>query len=539
MGKPLRVILVEDSLDDSDLTLRALAALDFSPVWRRVEDAAALRAVLMDESWDLVLSDFHLPRFSGLGALEVVKETGKDIPFIMLTGTIGEDNAAAIMKAGADDFVLKDRTARLGPAIDRALQDARTRAERRRAIRELDETNHDLSALISASPLAIIVIDSAGLVRRWNRSAGQMFGWQLPEQQGHPLFPLRNDPADPLRTRIQEALRGKSFIDIEGRCRRKFGPDGDFMLSLAPLLGADQSSRGVLIIASDITQRKVDENRDRHAVKMESIGHLSAGIAHEIKTPLQFIGDNLRFLQQSGAGILEVFAASQGLCAALRAGGDPAPLLAAARTLGGAVEGADLEYLTEEIPKAIAQALDGVDRVTTIVKALKEFSHPDSGRMLMANLRQVIESTLNVARNEYKYVAEIVTHFDPDLPDVECVQGEISQVVLNLVVNAAHAIADLMQRTERKGTITVSTHLAGGAAEIRIADTGTGIPEAAQPHIFDPFFTTKEVGKGTGQGLAMAHTIVVKNHRGGIAFETAAGVGTTFIVTLPLKQEPR
>jgi signal transduction histidine kinase len=179
-----------------------------------------------------------------------------------------------------------------------------------------------------------------------------------------------------------------------------------------------------------------------------------------------------------------------------------------------------------------------VERVATIVKAMKEFSHPGSAEMKAVDLNHAIESTLTISRNEWKYVADTATEFDPHLPVVRCLPGEFNQVILNLVVNAAHAISDVKTRGRQKGRIIVTTRRDGDWAEIRVRDTGTGIPEAVRGRIFTPFFTTKEVGRGTGQGLAIAHTVVVKKHGGTLDFETEEGKGTTFIIRLPIDGAP-
>ena len=193
----------------------------------------------------------------------------------------------------------------------------------------------------------------------------------------------------------------------------------------------------------------------------------------------------------------------------------------------------DLDYLTEEIPKAIQQSLDGVDRVAKIVRAMKEFSHPGTNEKTATDINKAIENTITVSRNEWKYVADVITVFDASLPLIPCLPGEFNQVILNIIVNAAHAIADVVVNGN-KGIITVSTQRNGNWAEIRIQDTGTGIPEAVRPKIFDPFFTTKPIGKGTGQGLAIAHDIVVRKHGGTIDIETATGKGTTFVIRIPM-----
>jgi signal transduction histidine kinase len=195
---------------------------------------------------------------------------------------------------------------------------------------------------------------------------------------------------------------------------------------------------------------------------------------------------------------------------------------------------ADLEYVTTEILKALEQSLDGTERVGNIVRAMKDFSHPGTGEKKSVDLNRAIESTTTVARNEWKYVADLVLNLDPTLPPIPCFPGEFNQVILNLIVNAAHAISDAIgKEVEQKGTITIGTRVEGEWVEVRITDTGTGIPEPARDKIFDPFFTSKEVGKGTGQGLAMAHDVIVKKHGGRLTFETEVGTGTTFIIQLP------
>jgi signal transduction histidine kinase len=207
-------------------------------------------------------------------------------------------------------------------------------------------------------------------------------------------------------------------------------------------------------------------------------------------------------------------------------------------TFDACVERADLDYLTNEIPRAIEQSLDGIQRVTKIVRAMKEFSHPEGDKKCDVDINRAIETTLTVARNEWKYVVDVRTCFDKTLPLVPCYAGEFNQVILNLLINAAHAIADVVGNgASDKGTITITTSQVGNTVEIGVQDTGTGIPEKIRSRVFEPFFTTKEVGKGTGQGLAMAHAIIIKKHGGKIWFESEIGKGTTFFIRLPLAME--
>jgi signal transduction histidine kinase len=196
----------------------------------------------------------------------------------------------------------------------------------------------------------------------------------------------------------------------------------------------------------------------------------------------------------------------------------------------------DLGFLMTEIPKAIEQSLEGLNRVAEIVRAMKQFSHPDQDEPELADLNRAIENTVTVARNEWKYVADVELDLDPELPAVPCRAGRFNQVILNLIVNAAQAIGELVgDGAQERGKIHIMTRRGQGYVEIRVADTGTGIPARIRSRIFDPFFTTKQVGKGTGQGLAITHNIVVEQHGGSIEFETEEGKGTTFILRLPLQ----
>jgi two-component system NtrC family sensor kinase len=290
-------------------------------------------------------------------------------------------------------------------------------------------------------------------------------------------------------------------------------------------------------IARDVTERIASqaeraqmEIQLRHAQKLESIGQLAAGIAHEINTPTQYIGDNTRFLQDACRDLL-------GFMGDLRlaiSSGQNADL----ESLKMRLASLDLDYLQEEVPKALLQSLEGVWRVTKIVSAMKDFSHPSMGLKGLVDLNHAIESTTTVCRNEWKYVADLELDMDQALPLVPCYADEFNQVVLNLIINAAHAIEDtrMGSSSEAKGVIRVSTRLRDQYVEIRVSDTGTGIPVNIRDRIFDPFFTTKALSKGTGQGLAIARSVIVDKHKGSIQVETEPGRGTTFILQLPMTE---
>ena len=294
-------------------------------------------------------------------------------------------------------------------------------------------------------------------------------------------------------------------------------------------------------MCDDITERHLLRQQLNQAQKLDSVGQLAAGIAHEINTPTQYIGDNVRFLKDAFLDLKNLLSNYERLLLATE---NNALSQDIAQQVKAASECTDAAYLLEEIPKAIDQTLEGVTRVSTLVSAMKEFSHPGTREKVPLDLNRAIDSTITVARNEWKYVANLVTDFDPLLPLVSCHPGEFNQAILNLIVNAAHAIADVAAKSgpgktepgrsaSMMGTIRVQTRNCSKWAEIRIQDTGSGISDSVRSRIFDPFFTTKEIGKGTGQGLAIARSVIVDKHNGSIDFETGAGTGTTFIICLP------
>ena len=293
---------------------------------------------------------------------------------------------------------------------------------------------------------------------------------------------------------------------------------------------AEEAAR--IALQEDLAERKRLETDLVQAQKLEAVGQLAAGIAHEINTPIQYVGDNTRFLEESFSELIPMLNKTRELLASIRKEDDSSAL---AEELAEAVEDADIDFLVEEIPKSISQSLEGIERVRTIVLSMKEFSHPDTDSMIHLDLNHAIENTISVSTNEWKYVADVQTDLDPELPAVPCLPGEFNQVILNLIVNAAHAIGDAPDRgSTGKGTITIRTRKMNETAVISISDNGTGIPLDVRHKIFDQFFTTKNVGKGTGQGLGIAHRIVVDKHGGTIDFWSEIGKGTTFFVRLPL-----
>lgn len=280
--------------------------------------------------------------------------------------------------------------------------------------------------------------------------------------------------------------------------------------------------------------REVIEKRLRHAQKLEAVGRIAGGIVHEINTPAQYVADNTRFIRDAFADIKQTLEKYDELHQAARKGQVSAELLLQVQE---EKELSDLEYLTAEMPVAIEQSLDGISKITRLVQSLKEIAQPDTTGKKAVDLNRAIENTLAVARNEWKYVAELETEFDETLPPVPCFAGEMNQVLLNMVINAAHTIGDVVgDGANGKGTIRIKTKKVDDDwAEVRISDTGAGIPVEIQNRVFDPLFTSKKSAKNAENGLAISHTVVVDKHKGKLSFETEAEKGTTFIIQLPLR----
>lgn len=303
-------------------------------------------------------------------------------------------------------------------------------------------------------------------------------------------------------------------------------------ISSSPIHNAEGKITAAIEMIEDITDQVVIEQQLQQARKLESIGQLAAGIAHEINTPMQFISNNTRFLKTGVEAMLAVIQKLGELLGHIHQNTLCPEHVAEIESL---IKISDLEFLAEEGPQAIDSSLEGIERITQIVRAMKDFSHPAGKQRSPLDINQAIENTLTVTRNEWKYVSDVETAFDPSMPLVPCFPGPFNQVLLCLIVNASQAIAEKIGLSPpEKGKIRISTHATERWGEVRIEDSGTGIPEAIRGRIFDPFFTTKEVGKGTGQGLSIAHSVIVQQHGGNLHVESEVGKGTTFFIKLPL-----
>jgi len=398
--------------------------------------------------------------------------------------------------------------------------------------KQSEEALQMLSLAVEQSPVSVVITDPHRKITYVNRKFTECTGYTAEEVTGKDPQAMNGVQSNAaVFKNLWETINQGKVWRGEFCNTKKNGELFWEAATVTPMTNRKGEITHFLAVKEDITERRDLEGQLRHAQKLEGIGQLAAGIAHEINTPTQFVTDNLTFLKDSWKSISELLEQYRG---AVR--NASASLPQESRTsLAEAEQNCDLEFIAAEVPRAIDQSLDGAGRVAKIVRAMKEFSHPDSADKTGTDLNKAIDSTITVARNEWKYVAKLTKDFDENLPAVVCYPGDINQVVLNLIVNAAHAIKEKVRDGE-KGSITVSTHLRADYVEISVTDTGAGIPEGIRGRIFDPFFTTKEIGKGTGQGLNLAYTVVVKKHGGKIWFETEVGKGTTFFVTLPVSQ---
>lgn len=413
------------------------------------------------------------------------------------------------------------------------IRDVTTRKRAEEALRNYANEVHDL---YNKAPCGYHSLDRDGVIVAMNDTELAWLGYAHREVVGKKRFSELLTPESVALFHGQfPTLKERGWVrDLEFEMVRKDGSTFSILLNATAVTdeqGLYLASRSTVF---DITDRKALEEQLIQAQKFELIGQLAAGIAHEINTPIQYVGSNVGFLQGIFSNLDRLLDGYERVMAAVRRGPIPSALLNEIETLA---QDLDLAYMRQEVPKAVAQSLEGVERVSKIVRSVRELSHSGSPKKTPTDLNHMLERAIAMAQDEWRYVADLVTDFDPALPPVPCLPDTLQQAILNILVNAAQASAEVVgpNGAGGKGTITVSTKQAGPWAELRIRDTGKGIPRAIHPKIFSPFFTTKAVGQGTGQGLSIAHSIIVRQHGGTIRFETMEGRGTTFIIRLPIE----
>lgn len=457
--------------------------------------------------------------------------------FVFLTILLSRKTVANLLEKdqllqGANQH-LEKRVQERTRALEKESQEKKETAE------QLDLLNTELSHILDTTTTGIRVIDTEFNVLRVNKSFCKMIGKSEKELVGHQCYENFSDPSCKAGCGLRHIQDGKEKHEFFTEKTLMDGRTIHFHITAVPFRNSHGTLLGVVEDFQNITEL-VQEQKAReqmqikllHTSKLESVGQLSAGIAHEINTPIQFIGTNIDFIRDSFKDISHIVNEVQQFLDLPTDEEDPKQKMAPIKT---ALDKADWDYLCQEIPTALAQTSEGVNRVSSIVLAMKEFSHPGSKEKILADLNSILTNTLTISRNEWKYVADLETDLDDELPQIPCMVAELGQVFLNILMNASHAIAEKQKENQddRKGLITVSTRQIEGFAELRISDTGPGIPEDVIGKIFDPFFTTKEVGQGSGQGLAISYDVITK-HGGTITADSAPGSGATFILRLPL-----
>lgn len=412
------------------------------------------------------------------------------------------------------------------------------RAELLATTENLAKREERLRQIINTANDAFFATDIAGIIHEWNGTAETLFGWTQKEMIGKTISSVarpnesdNSNDGQSCLTAILGALGEQQRGEIIGIHR-----DGHrFPVEASISVMVDEESFIFNAFIHDISSRTELQNQLTQSQKLESIGQLAAGIAHEINTPTQYIGDNLEFLQDTFTGLTKLISSYQAALDAARLGPvDPQVF----EKIDLAAKDADLDFVIEETPDVLAAAIDGVKRISNIVNAMKNFAHPGVDAMTTIDLNKSITSTATVCQSEWRYVAELTTDFDPNLPPVPCLPGELNQVFLNIIVNAAHALDESSEPQKSKGEIHIKTTQDDKHAIITIADNGPGIPDDIRAKIFDPFFTTKEVGKGSGQGLSISRSVVVDKHHGELTATPNDTGGTTFTIKIPLQLTP-
>jgi PAS domain S-box-containing protein len=511
---------------------------------------------------DIIISDLRMPELSGIELLRIIKDEFENTPFIMISGYGTMDDVIHGLRLGAWDYLtkpihpiellrhslnrvqekanllknislhrdyLEEQVQKRTSELLSQNQNYEQEIKRRQHMEEqAKSTEEEWRRTVDALPEMIAIIDKNRNIIRTNKALLDFLGKREEEVLGTSCFMChKNHPCLHKETLKDAKLRTTEiFFEKENRYLE---------LKIVPYSSTHGEWLGSVHIFRDITEQKQQEkerelsqSKALHSQKMESVGQLASGIAHEINTPTQFVSSNLAFFDDA---FNDIQASIKNIIKACSEKNVPAEKILAE------LEDADWDYLQKEIPSALEQSREGLNRVSSIVRAMKEFSHPGSRESQDVDINNVINVTVTVARNEWKYVANLDLDLSPEIPKISCLSDEIGQVILNLLVNAAHAIEEKLGETPEKdkGTIEIKTFFQHPWVVISISDTGSGMPKHIADKIFDPFFTTKSVGKGTGQGLAIAYDVIVNKHNGNIKVSTEPGRGTTFTIELPLK----
>jgi signal transduction histidine kinase/FixJ family two-component response regulator len=559
-ARPARILVVDDDVHLAATLIRLLTHEGYEVV--RAANGSEALELLDGGPFDAALVDVVMPGIKGPELLPLAIAKQPSLQIIMMSGSGTIDVAVRTLRGGATDFIEKpvDR-ARLLRAVQRAV--ATSQLDSTTALYRSSQTIFDaqhferLPEAIVNVALQVMAADTASLLLPG--TDGRLYVANTSGRGAEVRNDTRITVGEGIAGRV--AASGKPTI-INGSASEVSDSSGAAphthvessivypLMSGSRLVGIitfDRLTKAQPYIQRDIEQASVLASQVLLALenlrlsrqtaiseKLAAIGQLAAGIAHELNTPIQFVGDGLHFLGDSLGALLSLVAAYQRLAKECESRLGRTDAFAEVEALEAEIDVLDLR---QEIPKALQQTGDGIARVTSIVRSIKTFGRPDSADKEPTDLIKLVEATLTVARGEYKYFADAETHFG-DMPLLPAHRGELGQVLLNLIVNASHAIADkaAAESSPLRGKITVRGWCTDTDVFLSIEDTGSGIPAEIQQKIFEPFFTTKRVGRGTGLGLSIARGIVVDKHGGELTVKSELGVGTCFSIRIPSAQ---
>ena len=497
MSRPLRILIVEDSEDDTQLLLHQLRRGGYDPMHERVDSAATMEQALARQQWDMVIADYGIPNFNSMAALALLKERGHDLPFIIVSGTITEETAVATMKAGAHDYLLKGNLKRLIPAIERELREAKSRRERRRAEEALRESEKRLQAILDNSPAIIFLKNTEGRYLYVNPQFARLTPLTREQILGKTDAEIfLPEQAAAFRANDLKVLQAGVALEFEEVADQQDGPHTS-IVSKFPLRNAEGKVYAICAIATDITERKSLEAQLRQSQKMEAIGQLAGGIAHDFNNLLTVIN-----------GYSELVLLS----------------------------------LPVEHPHCATfeQIRQAGEKASRLIRQLMAFSRQQVLQPKVLDLNAVVANIDTMLQRVIGEDIDLLTILSPGLASVKADPGQIEQVLMNLVLNARDAMPNGGRLTIETADVVLDTdyartHVAvnpGRYVMLAVSDNGCGMDAETQARIFEPFFTTKDLGKGTGLGLSTVYGIV-KQSGGNIGVYSEPGRGTTFRIYLP------